>query len=192
MADPLFVTIAKAVHAALVTILSAEGRATPDLVFGNVPIKQGDPLVRISWTHAHGSFLVSSTLPAGTPVTDPPTTPLMQRRAIALIRFWNPDKEAAEHELDRIVLATRRTAYQANFQWQLALYQYPSDRVGAQLQNGVEVLTLTVPIDLPMTSYADGEFQSVEILDTQLRAGQEDVLDTTTPGQPEFQLSEWT
>jgi hypothetical protein len=123
----------------------------------------------------------------------PPVPPIILRRDIAYIRIAAPDQETCEHVSDRLVLATVRSQYSGNFTWTLATYAYPSQAADqVDLRNGVEIMVVMVPIDLPVSALYDGE-RSVVALDTiQLRAGQEDALDTTTPGQPEFQLSEWT
>jgi hypothetical protein len=192
---PLFRTIADDVDAQLVAILTLESRPVPEFFFDSNPqFKELDVLPRLAWTHMGGSFVATANLATGQiedPVT-PPNIPPFFRKATAQIRIWASDDEGCEHILERLVIATRRSRYQGNFNWPRALYRYPSATTGVQLKNGVSVIELHVPIDLPMSSSADGENVIVTLLDPQLRAGLEDVLDTTTVGQPQFDVNEWT
>jgi hypothetical protein len=197
MADPLkplFRVIAETVNCQLKQILEGEGRRAPTYVFGKVAITQNDPAQRLSWTHVGGIFVATASLVTGLidDGTTPPQIPSFFRQATAQVEFFGPDNETTEHTLDRFVLATRQTVYQGNFLWSKAQYHYRSEVVDENAKNGLSVIHLLVPVTLPIANQADNDGQLVTIQDVQLRAGDEDVIDTATLGQPQFVASEWT
>ncbi len=195
MALSLFRTIATAAHAKLTTILQAESRAVPDLVFGNVPIEEADVSRRIAWFQDGGQIVMD---PLPTTETDPEvpvTPPIAVRRATCRIGIWAPAEDEVEHVCDRLILACRQLdeapGYSRLFHWAAASYSYPSQMIGAPLKNGVHVITLQVPLDLPVAGEPDGATELVVVADHQIRVGianPPDELDATV----EFDVNRWT
>lgn len=189
-----FRAVAEAVNAIVETTLNAEGRQIPTFRYGPSKFLQNDHDARVRWRQTGGSIIDASTEGAlAPPVNDgDPQTPVYIRRAMALIEMQHATVEDCEHLLDTVLRASRASAYAGSFRWKLARYTFPSQMVGEELQNGTSTIHLEVPIDIQFVAEADGENTLVACADVQLRAGLEDQLDTTTPGQPEFQLNEWT
>lgn len=200
-----FQTLVMALHVVLDDVLGKEGREAPELFFGNPFQGQADRIPRVGWQHLGGKFgpgtdVQTTYYDPNITQTQPPTiastTPVKQvgvRRMIAQCAIFHRSPEQTEHVLDRMWLSAKRgSSDMMRFQWLLAQYEFPTESQGPRLANGESVLVLTIPIDLPVPAEYDGETAIAQLADTQLRAGLEDALNTTTPGQPEFQLSEWT
>lgn len=196
MALSLFRTIATAAHAKLTTILQAENRAVPDLVFGNVPLVEQDPARRIAWFQDGGRIVMDPLPTTNADPEVPVTPPIAVRRATARIGIWAPAEDEVEHVCDRLLLACRQLddepeAYGRLFHWAAASYEYPSQTVGAPLKNGVHVITLQVPLDLPVAGEPDGATELVVVADHQIRVGianPPDEADATV----EFDVNRWT
>lgn len=190
-----FQALVMAIHAKLDQVLAAEGRAAPELVFGKLSQGKYDNPPRVAWMQIGGHFVQATDALATTAedVASPiPIKPLGCRRAIASVAMWHVTPEHLEHMLDRLWLACDRTTPEGNpFRWLIAKYDFPTERVDEYLKNGASVIVVTLPVDLPVPSEYDGENVLTTLNDTQLRAGVEDVIDTTTPGQPQFILNEW-
>jgi hypothetical protein len=196
LALSLFRTIATAAHARLTTILTSEGRATPDLVFGNVPLEELDTSRRIAWFQ-DGGRIVLDPLPelASEEDDEPPTSPIAVRRATCRIGIWAPAEDEVEHVCDRLMLACRQLdgppAYSQLFHWADASYDYPSQMIGAPLKNGVHVITLRVPLDLPVAGVPDGATELVTVEGHQLRVGIANPP-TEADATVQFDVNRWT
>jgi hypothetical protein len=152
--------------------------------------KEFDSAVRISWMHAGGQFRLD-TQPSLNEEDEPPELPMAVRRAMVAIRIWHSTDEAAQHVLDRLMLATRDVGvYSKLFHWDGASYEYPSETVGEQLQNGVHVIRLVVPMDLPVASTPDDPDLFTEVASTEIRTGIE-----SPSGEDEaataYEVNEW-
>lgn len=189
-----FQNIVMAVHRTLDTVLTAEGRDAPELVFGQLQQGKFDRPPRVGWQQLFGSFANVPGVPP-MPLVDGATgSRLGTRRIFAQASLWHVSPEQNEHMLERLWLASSRTIPEgAALLWcdRETKYAYPSEGVAEWLKNGCSVLVLGIMIDVGAPVDYDGETVPVALLDTQLRAGLEDVPDTTTPGQPEFVLNEW-
>lgn len=177
MADSLFKTLAIEVNAKLAEILAAEGRAVPEFTYAaKKQFGEQDRAVRVAWAHARGRFVFevrnNSTGPApDAPIQPPAPVPIGARVAVAVIRIWHSTDEEAEHVLDRLWMATKRVDSQANFRWSEASYEYPSESGGEDQKNGVSVIRLELPIDMPVPSEYDGETERLEVARLAFRVG---------------------
>lgn len=187
-------TLVLAIHAKLDVILAAEGRKAPELIFGSVQHDEHANPPRVGWQHVGGHWVQDQTAAPslGTDASPIPVKRLGVRRALAQVTLWHVTAEHNEHMLDRLAMACDRTSPEGKpFQWAIAKYEFPTESVGELLKNGASAIVVYLPVDLPVPAEYDGESVLTTLDDTQLRAGQEDVLDTTTVGQPEFVLNEW-
>lgn len=197
MAESEFRALVQAVHAQLETILTAEGRAVPELVLErkvwNDAIDPSPP--RICWIEMGGRFartanpVVPATLTE--PIAPQPTF-LGAREALAGIKIWHTSEEHATRVLDRLWMAADRT-YPDRFMWDAAgtEYEFRSQVVGPGMRHGVEVVTVKVPIWIPVAKNYDGEFEIVTVEGHQLRVGianPPDEADATV----EFDLNRWS
>jgi hypothetical protein len=174
--DSLFRTIATATHAKLTTILEAESRPVPDLVFGNTPLETWNPSRRMAWYQDGGRIVLDHGPENAVDGTDPPSPPLAMRKANCVVRMCGVSEEEVEHYLDRLLLAIRRLDedepnYSRNFSIGAASYLYPSQMVGVTLKNGVNVIQLNLPLDLPVASQPDGAVVLVTVAAIQPRVG---------------------
>lgn len=189
MTDSLFRTVATAVHAKLGEILTLEGRKTPDLVFGMRGFKESDPAVRISWSQPGGRY--GAEQPNLNQGDNPPEFPLGAWRALAVLRLWHSSEEEVQHVRDRLVMATRDVGvYSKLFHWAEASYEFPSEQLGEQLQNGVHIIRVMLPMDLPIASEPDGRVETVVITDTQVRTGIENPVDEPESATA-YEVNDW-
>lgn len=173
MADSAFRILATAVNARLAAILTAEGRAVPEFTYSTPrkPFKGHERAIRVAWIHAGGNFSFETKLPAG---AEPPLTPpLGVRVAVAMIIIWAVGEEPAEHVLDRLWMATREIDASNSFLWKNATYEFPSEKVGEDLDNGVSVIRLTLPIEMPVSAVPDVPDTEVTVIGHDWRAGTE-------------------
>ena len=164
--------LVRSVHAELDTILTAEEKATPELVFGRKAWTDVEnPSPRCVWIQAGGRFDLRAN-PMIPPAAEgnPPVPLLGVRLAFSEVRIWHTSDEACERVLDRLWMATDRVAPD-RFHWTDASYGYPSEEVGARLKNGISVIVLTLPTWVPVPREYEGEILTVEIADTQIRSG---------------------
>jgi hypothetical protein len=194
LADSLFRTIATAAHAKLTTILQAENRAPYDLKFGNVPLEEADQSRRIAWFQDGGRIVMDPLPTTNVDPEVPVTPPIAVRRATCRMGIWAPAEDEVEHVCDRLILACRQLdeapGYSRLFHWPAASYDYPSQSIGWKLKNGVHVITLMVPLDLPVAGEPDGATEIVTVEGHQLRVGianPPDELDATV----EFDVNRW-
>jgi hypothetical protein len=173
VADSQFRILATEVNTRLAAILAAEGRAVPEFTYSAArkPFKRDEPPVRVAWVHIGGNFSFETKLPAG---AEPPLTPpLGVRVAIANIFIWAVGEEPAEHVLDRLWMATREIVTTNTFLWKNATYEFPSEKVGEDLDNGVSIIRLTLPIEMPVSAVPDVPDTEVTVEGHDWRAGTE-------------------
>jgi hypothetical protein len=173
VADSLFKTLATEVNTKLAEILTAEGRTVPEFSYAaRKQFTEQERAVRVAWAHAGGRFVFETqNNPSAEPGAPPPPPPIGARVARAIIRIWHSTDEEAEHVLDRIWMATQRVDSQTNFRWAEASYEYPTESGGEDQKNGVSVIRLELPIDMPVPSEYDGETEQVEIARLAFRVG---------------------
>jgi hypothetical protein len=184
-----FQTLVMAAHSKLDEILAAEGRDAPELFFGNPFQTASDRLPRVGWNHLGGHFVATdfSPFPALTPTPATGATPpvpvpqLGTRRMVASCTIFHRNPEQAEHLLDRLWMACRRGAADLQrFLWMDANYTFQSESQGPRHNQGDSLLTLTIPIDLPVLAEYDNEFTWVQVTADKLRGGlTADVTDAT-------------
>lgn len=193
----IFRTIAEAVNAELVTILTAEGRAVPHaetgFIFGNTPQFEWSHYPAVQWFTPQGSFVEEPKTGAiKPPVPDPLPQPLLVWRRQAHIWLWAANEEDLEHLVLRLPLAAERSAYQKFFHWLLAHTQDPSQELGAQLKNGVHVARIQVPLDIQANAEFDGETTLVTVTADKLRAAITDDLESDPDDETEWQPEQWS
>ncbi len=177
MAESEFRVLVQAVHSQLETILTAEGRAVPPLTLERKVWNDttDPPPPRICWIE-HGGRFARTANPIVPATLTPPVAPqpvfLGAREAMAGIKIWHTTEEHAAHVLDRLWMATDRT-YPDRFLWDdaRAQYEFRSQAVGPGMRHGVEVVTVQVPIWIPVARDYDGEFEIVTVAAHQLRVG---------------------
>lgn len=177
MAESEFRVLVRAVHAQLDVILTAEGRAVPDLTLERKIWNDAtDPAPpRMCWIEHGGRFartanpIVPATLTE--PIAPQPTF-LGAREAMAGIKIWHTSEEHAAHVLDRLWMATDRT-FPDRFMWDAAgaSYEFRSQTVGPGMRHGVEVIVVNVPVWVPVAKNYDGEFEEVTVEGHQIRVG---------------------
>lgn len=183
--------LVRSVHAELTTILEAEGKTAPELVFERKAWTDlEDSAPRCVWIQAGGKFSLTEN-PNIPPAAagDPPVPLLGVRLAFSEVRIWHKFDEACERVLDRLWMATDRVAAD-RFLWTDASYGYPTEEVGARIKNGCSVIVLTLPTLVPVLREYEGEVLTVEVADTQARTGFENPI-----GEPEattaFEENQW-
>lgn len=200
-----FQTLVMSLHAVLDDVLAKEGRAAPELFFGNPFQTQFDAIPRVGWQHIGGHFVVGENFPTtpAAPVTVPPTPPLKvpqpnpiklvgTRRMMALCGIWHYSAEQAEHVLDRLWLSARRGDKDLQrFQWLLGKYDFPTESQGPRINNGESILAVTLPIDLPVPAEYDGERPLVTVLGSDLNAGITTDLNAD-PDVTQWQFRRWS
>lgn len=189
----VFRTIAEAVNTLVAELLTTEGRAVPDFRYGPDKFQSNEQDPRLRWMQLNGSIVEDPKVGATKTPTDaqPVATPLYIRRANAHIWMTHANDEDCEHLLETVMRASKRSDYARFFHWGLARYDFPSQAVGAEVQNGVSVIRLYVPIDIQVNAELDDEYQLREVTADKLRAGivanRDDALDAT-----DLAVSEWS
>lgn len=191
MAESAWRLLVRDVHAQLTTILEAEGKPAPELVFGRKAWTDiEDPAPRCVWIQAGGRFnMMVDPMAAPAAEGDPPPPLLGVRLALSEVRIWHTSDEAVERVLDRLWMATDRVASN-RFNWTDASYGYPSEEVGARLKNGISVIVLMLPTVVPVHREYDGEILTVEVADTQVRTGIENPIDEPESGTA-YEENQW-
>jgi hypothetical protein len=188
-------------HAKLDEVLTAEGRAAPELVFGALQHDEFTQTPRVGWQHIGGHFVVGENVPTGTdtPIADPPIQQVASttekivgvRRAVTQVVIWHVSAEHAEHVLDRMWLVCKRDNPDgARFRWLIAKYDFPTESVGEFLKNGASVIVVALPVDLPVPLEYDGEHPLVTVQGADLRAGITTAL-ANDPETTEWQFNRW-
>lgn len=170
-----FQTLVIAACAKLDEILEAEERDQPAVAFGKKLWPDGARPPRLQWVHEGGSFTLSANA-LDPPIEEAPVPSLGFRVARAQCVIWHVSPEHAEHMLERLWLATTRIPGGEAFRWQLAVYDYPTELQGPWLKNGHDVLVVRLPIELAVAGSFDGEIETIEVTDTQLRTGIENPI----------------
>lgn len=180
-------SLVMALHAVLDGILALEKRDAPTLFFGTKYQGSEDRMPLVGWQHNGGRFSLNEPQ-----IMSAPSTVVGWRRVQSVVKLWHFSPEELEHLLDRLWLASSRLVPDGSrFDWEKAAYAFPTESQGPLLANGASVIELHIPVVIDVAFQYDGETVDTVLNDTQLRAGLEDVIDTTTPGQPEFNVNEW-
>ena len=188
----VFRVVAEAVNAKLVELLTTEGRQIPKFAFGSTKFEGNEHDARIRWQQSGGSFVEEPKTGATPDPTDaaPAVSPLLVRRAAAHIAIQHANDEDCEHLLESLPRASAQTPFDKYFHWRTSSYVYPSQEVGAELQNGTSVIRLTVLLDIQVNAETDGQFVAREVLSDKLNAGMvddlADDLDPTDRGASEW------
>jgi len=186
-----FQTLVIAATEELDTILEAEDRAQPDVAFGKVQWADGMRAPRIHWIHAGGSFTLQANTP-DRPIEDgdPPVPAIGFRVARSQVALWHVSPEHLEHMLERLWLATTRSAGGDAFRWQTATYDYPTEMEGPWLSNGHSVIVLSLPVELAVAGSFDGEIETVTVVDTEIRTGVESPIGEAESATA-YEVNEW-
>ncbi len=171
MADSAWKTLVSGLLAQLALILEGEERAVPAIVYGRGKWSDDERnrVPRMRWTQPGGRF--TKNVPLVTQDPEVPSTPLGARIAMSQMVLWHATDEQAEHVLERLWLASQRMPEPARFSWEQAQYEYPTEEAGEQLQSGQSIITLMLPILVPVSSIADNEGDLVEVEGSQCRSG---------------------
>jgi len=188
----VFRVVAETVNAKVTELLTTEKRQIPDFLYGPRKTGENEHDVRIRWIQVQGSIVEDPKVGATKTPTDaaPAVTPLYIRRADAHIWMRHVADEEVEHLLETVIRAAQRSDFQRYFHWGLARYDYPSQVVGEEVQNGTTIIRLIVPVDIQINAEIDGEFVLREVLSDKLNAGivadLEDDLDPTDKAVAEW------
>jgi hypothetical protein len=200
----VFRTIAEAVNAELIIILTAEERALPrgsasgepdnagGFVFGNTPMIEHSILPRIQWASPLGNYVTDPLTGAVKDPEAPPVVPKMLLRKQAQIYLWHASEEELEHLMLVMPVACDRSAYGKFFHWPTATFDEPTQAVGPQLKNGVHVARINVFVDIQVNAEIEGEVEFVEVDSTKLRAAITDDLESDPEDETEWQPEQWS
>lgn len=171
--ESAFRTLIRAVHAEFTTILEAEERAVPKLVFGRVQWDElQGPAPQIHWIKPGWNFRTQPVpvFPVPEGETAPPMLGTLQARCE--VRIFHTSEEQLEHTLLSLWRATDRVASD-RFGWAEAYAEDKTEEVGPRVNQGTFVAVLRIPAWIPIPKPYDGEVDHVVVTGNEFRAGLE-------------------